>query len=215
MWRERRKRMEIDQSFYQCSAAEPGWDWFSGLCGVTSLDLSLSDGELVFLLSDSDLMRFCLMYKEKVETENRNPSMEITIPLLTSESNTLSPYLWELSSRIPKRVSRVSCRNWGREQNKKEVCMCDMNFKKSNQKTINTTNAGIAGAIRSWESGPTLTISEPSISFSLERLSLILSGWARHFSRSSMSPGDNKRHREIEVANEGEQRGKAQSRVCL
>lgn len=30
----------------------------------------------------------------------------------TSESNTLSPYLWELSSRIPKRVSRVSCRNW-------------------------------------------------------------------------------------------------------
>lgn len=41
-----------------------------------------------------------------------------------------------------------------------------------------------------WESdrGPTLTISEPSISFSFERLSLILSGWALHFNRSSISP---------------------------
>lgn len=35
---------------------------------------------------------------------------------------------------------------------------------------------------------PTLTISEPSISFSFDKLSLILSGWARHFNRSSISP---------------------------
>lgn len=40
---------------------------------------------------------------------------------------------------------------------------------------------------------PTLTISEPSISFSLERLSLILSGWALHFNRSSISPAGKER----------------------
>lgn len=36
----------------------------------------------------------------------------------------------------------------------------------------------------------TLTISEPSMSLSLERLSLMRSGCARHLSRSNMSPGE-------------------------
>lgn len=55
--------------------------------------------------------------------------------LLTSESNTLSPYLWELSSRIPKRVSRVSCRNCSREENKGSITLTalDLNLTMTNE----------------------------------------------------------------------------------
>lgn len=38
------------------------------------------------------------------------------------------------------------------------------------------------------EAAYTFTISEPSISFNLERQPVILSGWVLHFNRSSISP---------------------------
>lgn len=59
----------------------------------------------------------------------------------------------------------------------------------------NNMKSQVAAEIQYWSH--TLTISEPSISFSLERLSLILSGWARHFNRSSISPGDRRGQAEI------------------
>lgn len=64
-------------------------------------------------------------------------------------------------------------------------------------------------------SNRTLTISEPSISFSLERLSLILSGWARHFSRSSMSPAERQRERKQRVKRGQKSKRQQQTREIL
>lgn len=110
---EREGAREINHSLYQRSAASPGLDWFSELCSVTSPDLSPA-ASLCFCFLTQTQWDWAWHMREATMGGNRQDN------LLTSESNTLSPYLWELSSRIPKRVSRVSWRNCGREQNKGE-----------------------------------------------------------------------------------------------
>ncbi len=115
-------------------------------------------------------------------------SLSLNRASLTRQSNTFSPYRWGLSSKIPNKVSSVSCKNYT------ETINCYRETKKVYRGKILCYFNSFSFKSKLLYVVYTLTISVPSMSFSLERQSMILSGWTLHFSRSNMSPENNIRN---------------------
>lgn len=87
----------------------------------TYITIAFSGCQLGILLSGS--WQDCLFHTEAIDRLKQTQRYS-----LTRESNTLSPYRWELSSRMPKSVSRVSWRNCGREQIKRGVLILSTSY---------------------------------------------------------------------------------------